>query len=404
MQQQLRFMEQRLRQLSLQQPVAERAESAVHFGNHGASNGLNHPFGVAFDHEGHVVVSDYVNCCVKVFHCGSGLLLRAISQQGVGSPLPPSSLAHQHGPAHDHLVAMGFESSLVLRALRAERGDEERAVNMLLSGDVPDQEVRARTGVMPCLRHVNRRQQADGAGHVYFNSPWGVALDGAGHLIVAENGAGCVQVLNYADGSHVRTIGSGQLGSPSGVAIDSDGNVVVHDGGGRGCIQIFRLSDGAHLRSVCIEQLSDSGAVAFDAEGSLLVTALDSIHVLNYSNGALLRIIGQPPTGADQSVAPAHRRPQPSARAERHQALGAGHALFINAQGVALDYAGHLVVVDSGNHCVQVLNYADGSLVRTIGSRGSGDGQFNSPHGVAIDEDGRIIVCDSANHRIQVLQ
>lgn len=89
------------------------------------------------------------------------------------------------------------------------------------------------------LIHVNCRQEAEGAGHVYFNNPWGVALDGAGQLIVAESGAGCLQVLNYADGSHVRTIGSGQLGSFSGVAIGSDGNVVVHDGGGRRCFQNF---------------------------------------------------------------------------------------------------------------------------------------------------------------------
>ncbi len=64
-----------------------------------------------------------------------------------------------------------------------------------------------------------------------------------------------------------------------------------------------------------------------------------------------------------------------------------------------------MVVVEYGNHRVQVLNYADSSHVRTIGSKSNGDGQFDSPYGgVAIDGDGRIIVCDSDNNRIQVLQ
>jgi hypothetical protein len=84
---------------------------------------------------------------------------------------------------------------------------------------------------------------------------------------------------------------------------------------------------------------------------------------------------------------------------------GAGDGQMNCPYGVALDGAGHLEVVDSGNHRVQVLNYADGSHVRTIGSGGSGNEQFSSPMGgIAIDGDGRIIVCDSANHRIQVLR
>jgi tripartite motif-containing protein 71 len=54
---------------------------------------------------------------------------------------------------------------------------------------------------------------------------------------------------------------------------------------------------------------------------------------------------------------------------------------------------------------VQVLRYSDGSHVRTIGSFGSGNGQFNDPHGgIAIDGNGRIVVADTCNHRVQVLE
>jgi DNA-binding beta-propeller fold protein YncE len=69
-----------------------------------------------------------------------------------------------------------------------------------------------------------------------------------------------------------------------------------------------------------------------------------------------------------------------------------------------LDGAGHLVVVDSGNHRVQVLNYADGSHVRSIGSQGSGDGQFTHPYGVTVSSDGNIVVYDAYNCRIQFFQ
>jgi hypothetical protein len=56
---------------------------------------------------------------------------------------------------------------------------------------------------------------------------------------------------------------------------------------------------------------------------------------------------------------------------------------------------------------VQVLRYSDGAHVRTIGdgSRGSGNEQFSSPRGgIAIDSDGRIVVADTFNHRVQVLE
>ena len=83
---------------------------------------------------------------------------------------------------------------------------------------------------------------------------------------------------------------------------------------------------------------------------------------------------------------------------------GTGPGEFNDPWGIALDGAGHLVVVDQFNHRVQVLNYADGSHVRTIGSSGRSDGELLYPQGVTIDSDGHIIVCDTNNSRIQVLQ
>ncbi len=77
---------------------------------------------------------------------------------------------------------------------------------------------------------------------------------------------------------------------------------------------------------------------------------------------------------------------------------------FKGPWGIALDGAGHLAVVEYRSHRVQVLNYADGSHVRTIGSSGRCDGELLYPKGVAIDSNGHIIVCDTNNSRIQVLQ
>ena len=91
---------------------------------------------------------------------------------------------------------------------------------------------------------------------------------------------------------------------------------------------------------------------------------------------------------------------------------GAGNGQFNQPWDIAFDGAGHIVVSESSGHRVQVLRYSDGAHVRTIGrdgismgSEGSGNGQLNSPlGGIAIDSDGRIVVADTYNHRVQVLE
>ena len=64
----------------------------------------------------------------------------------------------------------------------------------------------------------------------------GVALDGAGHIAVADEDCHRVQIYRGADGVQVRTVGTGWWGSglgefnnPFGIAIDGDGRMLVCD-------------------------------------------------------------------------------------------------------------------------------------------------------------------------------
>jgi len=236
------------------------------------------------------------------------------------------------------------------------------------------------------LRTIGSR----GAGNGEFIGPWGIAFDGAGHIIVSEFNGNRVQVLRYSDGAHVITFGSrgsgnGQFDYPRGIAVDGEGNIALYDDE-NARVQVHRLSDGAYIRTIGSSgrgngQFGGSyGGVAFDSEGNLVVAdgGNHRVQVLRYSDGTHLRTIGSEGAGAGQ---------------------------FHSPSGVAFDAAGHIVVVEAGINCVQVLRYSDGAHVRTIGSRGSGNGQFNNPcGGVAIDSDGRIVVADTDNHRVQVLE
>ncbi len=69
---------------------------------------------------------------------------------------------------------------------------------------------------------------------------------------------------------------------------------------------------------------------------------------------------------------------------------------------IALDMAGNLYVLDTGNHRIQVFN-PEGAFLRTIGRKGQGPGEFNFPGSLDIDAQGTLIVASPFIKRIQFL-
>ena len=83
---------------------------------------------------------------------------------------------------------------------------------------------------------------------------------------------------------------------------------------------------------------------------------------------------------------------------------GRGSGQLQNPEGVAFLNDTDLVIADSGNYRISIVNTTAGILVKTFGSSGNGNGQFNIPRGVHVDDDGNIIVCDNGYgyRRVQV--
>jgi sugar lactone lactonase YvrE len=75
---------------------------------------------------------------------------------------------------------------------------------------------------------------------------------------------------------------------------------------------------------------------------------------------------------------------------------------FYMPSAIAVDAAGNLYVLDTGNHRVQKFGPA-GTYLATYGRRGQGPGEFYYPAWVAVDAKGFIYVTDPNNQRIQVL-
>ena len=77
--------------------------------------------------------------------------------------------------------------------------------------------------------------------------------------------------------------------------------------------------------------------------------------------------------------------------------------------GMTVDAAGHIVVVDGGNHALRRVSKAgEVSTLAGNGEEGFADGQgeaarFNGPDGVALAANDEIVVADTENHAIRVV-
>lgn len=75
---------------------------------------------------------------------------------------------------------------------------------------------------------------------------------------------------------------------------------------------------------------------------------------------------------------------------------------LIRPSGIVFDDANdRIFVADIGAHQIVVLAH-DGTLIRTLGTRGTQLGEFNFPTNLALSSDGSLYVSDSLNFRIQV--
>jgi hypothetical protein len=243
-----------------------------------------------------------------------------------------------------------------------------------------------------------------------FDVPWGVASDGTASIFVVDSRNVTVRRVDIATG-FVTTLMSNQahayLLGPyplTGVASDGAGNLFVADPGDNLILKV-RIDTGdvgilagylggpGGTDGVLPDAKFDSpSGVASDDAGNLLVTdsGNHTLRKVAIATGAVTTLAGL----ADHSGST--------------DGTGAA-ARFNSPSGLARDGVGNLFVADSGNHTIRKVVIATGAvstLVGFPGDMGSTDGtgnaaRFNSLGGVATDGAGNLFVADTGNHTIR---
>ncbi|WP_299671709.1 PKD domain-containing protein [uncultured Polaribacter sp.] len=185
-----------------------------------------------------------------------------------------------------------------------------------------------------------------------FTAKWYEAASGGTAL---SNSAALTESTYYVEQFKPITatsLGSG-FGGVRGVAVQSDGKILVVDGNNR---DIKRMNaDGSNLTTLVSSGLSNPYGITVLQDGKIIVADLSGNEIVRYDAD-----------GTNKTV------------------LGSG---FSGPSDVAVDADGKIIISDRGNDVIKRMD-ADGTNIVTLAS-------FNTPYGVAIQSDGKILVTEN---------
>ena len=259
------------------------------------------------------------------------------------------------------------------------------------------------TGLVTTIAGCGSPGMEDGpALSAMFSDPFGIAVDKRGNVIVADGGQsnrirrvtvdGKVETIagsseGFADGNARQA----QFNTPSGIAIDRAGNIIIADTSNN---RIRKLStDGTRVSTIAgsgVAGFKDGlgGEAHFDGPIGVAVDRSGNLFIADAYNDSIRKItIDGAVTTIAGTGSPGFGDGPPTV------------AAFDTPSGVAVDKDGNVFVADTGNHAIRKINVQ--GEVSTIASRAQGgEVRLNHPVGIGVTQDGFLFVSDQESGRI----
>jgi sugar lactone lactonase YvrE len=384
---------------------------------------LAYPLGVTLDSAGNLYIADGNNFRIRKVGAGSGIIT-TVAGNGSGTFSGDGGAGTLAGLAVPQGVAVDAEG------------------NLYIAGDARIRKVAAGSGIITTVAG-NGSQGFSGDGGAAtaaeFISPYGIALDSAENLYIADIFTNRIRRIAAGNGLITTVAGTGPVGyysgglsgdgdaataaglsTPYGLALDSAGNLYIADIGnyrirkvaaGSGIIttiagigsQGFSGDGGAATAA----PLSVPHGVALDLAGDLYLTDTNRVRKVTAGSGIITTVAGN---GGPDGFGGFTDTGGFSGDGGAATAAGLNYP-----RGVAMDSAGNLFIADTQNHRIRKVAAGSGIITTVAGSGPIGFGSgglggdggaataagLNQPHGVALDSVGNLYIADSGNNRIR---
>jgi len=249
-----------------------------------------------------------------------------------------------------------------------------------------------------------------------LNSPSGVAVDSAGNVYIADTLNHRIRkvtgstVSTYAGNGNAGFLGDGgaatsaRLNAPSAVSVDSSGNLYIAD---RLNYRIRKVTPGGTISTVAGNGVrgfsGDNGpatAASLSSPQGIFADAAGNVYIADRDNHRIRRVTA---TGVITTVAGT------GAAGSAGDGGPATAAQFTFPSSVFLDSGGNLLVADTFNQRIRRINAA--GVISTVAGNGtrafSGDAglatsaALNNPQGAVVDAAGNLFIADTFNNRLR---
>jgi len=260
-----------------------------------------------------------------------------------------------------------------------------------------------------------------------LNEPYGIAIDRAGTMFIADRLNRRVRRIDAASGIIATLAGTGEaayggdggpaaqagLAEPNGLAFDAEERHLYITDVADHRVRVVDLVAGVTGRDPMIATFAGTGAAEDSGDGGLAQRAGTfgaravkigpdgTVYVLE-RQGSRLRAV-DPASGIITTLAGT------GARGYSGDGGPALAAVFDAPKEMAIDRDGSILVVDTENHAIRRIDRRSGIVSLFAGGRqgGGGDGGpadlagLDRPHGAVVGPDGAIYIGDTNNHRIR---
>ena len=374
-----------------------------------ATSARVNPMGIAVDSAGNIYIADNYYPSIRKVTSATGIIT-TVAGNGSGG------YTGDNGPAIS--ARLNSPSGIALDGLG----------NMYIADTLNNRvrKVDAVTGVITTVAGNGMSGYSGDNGAAVSASlygPFGISVTNRGDIYIADKNNHRIRKVDSATGMITTIAGSGingysgdsgpatsaSLASPYGVLVDAAGNVLIADTN-NARIRRVDVATGvmSSVAGVGGNYAGDNGSSALallSGPEKLAIDVADNIFVADSSNNRIRKVDAI--TGVITTVA---GNGAVSYTGDTGDNGPATSSYINNPRGVALDMMGNIYIADSGNHRIRKVD-ALTDVITTVAGTGigsySGDNgpatsaMINYPKGITLDNAGNIYIADEYNGRIR---